>query len=132
MAQGPRIYRSALIVAAISGALAVGLGAFGAHGLRHSVTPERLEIWRTAVQYQMFHTLALLVLGLLGGALDVRWAARLFTVGILIFSGSLYVLVLSGIGVLGAVTPLGGAAFIAGWLSLGWSVWRGDGAARTA
>jgi uncharacterized membrane protein YgdD (TMEM256/DUF423 family) len=128
MAQGPRIDRSALIVAAISGALAVGLGAFGAHGLRSWVTPERLEIWRTAVQYQMFHTLALLVVGLVGAELDVRWTRRLFTLGILVFSGSLYLLVLTGLGVLGAVTPVGGLALIAGWLALAWAAWQRRGA----
>ncbi|MGC4066892.1 MAG: DUF423 domain-containing protein [Polyangiaceae bacterium] len=124
MAQGPRIDRSALIVGAISGALAVGLGAFGAHGLRNWVTPDRLEVWRTAVQYQMFHTLALLVLGVLGPVCEARWTRRLFVLGILLFSGSLYLLVLTGVGVLGAVTPLGGLAFIAGWLLLAWAAWQ--------
>ncbi|MCP5153095.1 MAG: DUF423 domain-containing protein [Ectothiorhodospiraceae bacterium] len=109
-------------VAAVLGALAVGLGAFGAHGLRAVLDPAALEVWRTAVLYHALHTLALLALALAG---DQWWqgawarrAAVCFTAGVLVFSGSLYLLTLSGARWLGAVTPLGGLAFIAGWLCL--------------
>ena len=102
-------------------ALAVGLGAFGAHALRERVSAEHLEVWRTAVQYQLVHAIGLLAIAGLWGWLDPgrgAWAVRLLMVGTLIFSGTLYALVLSGVRVLGAVTPLGGLAMIAGWLVL--------------
>ncbi len=109
-------------------ALAVALGAFGAHGLRTRVPTELLGTWHTAVQYHAWHGLALFATGLLmlrmpaGRALGV--AAALFVAGIVLFSGSLYALVLTGMRGLGAVTPLGGVAFIAGWVVLAWGAWR--------
>lgn len=116
--------------AAVSGALAVALGAFGAHGLEGAVSPDRLETWRTGAAYHLAHALA----GGLAGALALvrpsaaaAWAGRLFLAGTALFSGSLYALVLLDMGVLGAVTPLGGAAFIAGWGALAWA---GRAAAR--
>ena len=114
--------RQTLLFASGSGFLVVALGAFGAHGLAE-VLGERVHTWETAVQYQMFHTLALLALGLMlqAGQAQAVWlqrAAVAFAAGILIFSGSLYLLALSGIRWLGMITPLGGVAFLLGWLAL--------------
>jgi len=112
---------------AVSGLLGVALGAFGAHGLKGRLTPEDLAIFETGVRYQMYHALALLLLaGFLarggGGASPLAgWA---FTVGIAVFSGSLYLMVLTGERWLGAVTPLGGLAFLVGWAALAWSFLR--------
>lgn len=100
----------------------VAAGAFGAHALRASLSPASLATWQTAVQYQFVHALALLAVGLWmrtarqPGAL--RLAGVCFSLGILLFSGSLYLLALSGVGVLGMVTPLGGTLFIVGWLAV--------------
>jgi uncharacterized membrane protein YgdD (TMEM256/DUF423 family) len=110
--------RSLIIFASLAMLTGVAAGAFGAHGLKTWVSPERLAVWQTAVQYQLVHGLALLMLPALGKRLHDRlctWAARLMVAGILVFSGSLYALVLTGTGVLGAITPLGGTAFIAAW-----------------
>jgi uncharacterized membrane protein YgdD (TMEM256/DUF423 family) len=108
--------------------LAVAFGAFGAHALRARLTPEDLAIFETGVRYQMYHAFALLAVAWASS----RWPGGLthaagwaFFAGILIFSGSLYVLVLSGQRWLGAVTPLGGVAFLAGWLLLAWRILRG-------
>lgn len=115
-------------IGALALALAVGLGAFGAHGLRDRLDAYSLGIWEKAVFYQFVHALALLVLPLLvrdiGSAGRVGW---LFALGILLFSGSLYALALSGVRTLGAVTPFGGVCFIAGWLLLAWTLFRGSG-----
>ncbi len=114
-----------LIAGAIAAGIAVMLGAFGAHGLETRVSPERVETFRTGVTYQMYHALALLFVGWAvaqggGGAID--WAGYSFLAGILIFSGSLYVLVLTDTAWLGAITPIGGVAFIAGWALLAWGL----------
>lgn len=116
------------IVAAL---LAVALGAFGAHGLRHRLSPADLATFETGVRYQMYHALALLSAGVLAGPRRHPWLDRagwFFTLGILLFSGSLYLMVLSGVRWLGAVTPFGGVAFLAGWVALGIAVARGAGA----
>ena len=110
-----------LLTAAVSGFAVVSLGAFGAHALQAVLAPGDLAIWQTAVQYQMFHTLALLAVACLHdrpGRRLSHWAGGLFGVGILIFCGSLYLLVLTGQRWLGAVTPIGGAAFLGGWAAL--------------
>lgn len=126
----PRAARSFLFAGAVSAAIAVAAGAFGAHGLRNLdfVTPERLGTFETGVRYQMIHALALLVVGLLlerrPEATTLAWAGGLFLAGSVIFSGSLYLLVLTDTGWLGAVTPIGGVAFIAGWILLAWFVAR--------
>ncbi len=107
-----------LIVASASGALAVCLGAFGAHALKESLDPHFLAIFDTAVRYHFTHTLALALLGLLMDRRKHRTltlAGACFIAGILIFSGSLYALALSGVTWLGAITPIGGLALIAGW-----------------
>jgi len=111
-----------VIAAGISGGLGVALGAFGAHGLRGKVEERLLETFQTAVQYQMIHALALLIVAILmlqsGRNLTLDIAAGGFVVGILLFSGSLYGLVLTDMRWLGPVTPLGGLCFIAGWAAL--------------
>ncbi|MBA3451894.1 MAG: DUF423 domain-containing protein [Deltaproteobacteria bacterium] len=117
--------RSPLIaLGALNGAIAVAAGAFGAHGLRERLEPRALEIFETAARYQMFHALAIVLCGLIAtrGATTAGW---LFQAGILVFSGSLYALALTDVKSLGAITPLGGLAFLAGWLWLAWTAWRG-------
>lgn len=116
------MYRLILAAGAISAAIAVAAGAFGAHGLRARLSVQDLATFETAVRYQMYHALALLavawVLTIAPGDSPARWAGWLFIAGSLIFSGSLYLLVLTDTRWLGAVTPIGGVAFIAGWLCL--------------
>jgi uncharacterized membrane protein YgdD (TMEM256/DUF423 family) len=105
-------------LASAMGASGVALGAFGAHGLRQVVAdPHLLEVWDTAARYHLLHAVALLALAS-GGGRGV-WAPRLFTLGIAIFSGSLYLMALTDARWLGAVTPLGGLALIAGWVAVG-------------
>ena len=114
-----------LQLAGISGALAVGLGAFGAHSLEALLVQNgRLDTYQTAVNYHFYHTLALFGIGILAKVKPewkgIAFAAWSMALGILVFSGSLYVLSLTGITWLGAITPLGGLAFILGWCSLGY------------
>ena len=117
-----------LSIAAISGFLAVALGAFGAHGLKQKLSADMLAIYHTGVQYHVYHTLALFGVALLMLHLPqsaaLRWSAALFCVGIAVFSGSLYVLAIGGMRWLGAITPLGGVAFLAGWIALAIAVWN--------
>jgi len=115
------------LAGSISAFLAVALGAFAAHGLKNKLTPEMFSIFEVGVRYQMYHALALLAVGWA----STRWpgtavnaAGWLFIAGTIIFSGSLYLLSLAGPRWLGAITPLGGAAFLLGWLLLAWSAWR--------
>ena len=113
--------------AALAG-VAVALGAFGAHWLREKLSVEDLAIFETGVRYQMYHALALMVVAWAASrweASQIHWAGWLFMVGIVVFSGSLYTLVLTGQRWLGAITPIGGLAFLAGWLLLSWSAFRG-------
>ena len=121
-ARYPARARVTLAVAALVMACGVALGAFGAHGLRARVPADLLAVWQTAVQYHGWHGLALLGTGLLmlraPATRGLLVAAALFAAGIVLFSGSLYALVLTGARGLGAVTPLGGVAFLAGWLLL--------------
>lgn len=110
-------------LAAVLGALAVGIGAFGAHGLEPVLeTYNRVDTFETAVKYHFYHTLAILLVGILlafgNGHKLLRASAWSFLLGILIFSGSLYVLSVTNITWLGAVTPIGGVAFIVGWILL--------------
>ncbi|MCM3636419.1 DUF423 domain-containing protein [Sporosarcina luteola] len=113
-----------IIAGAVNAAIAVALGAFGAHALKERLSERYLAIWETAVQYQMFHAIGLIAVGILmssslfGTSTALTWAGYLLLAGIIIFSGSLYILSLSGIGILGAITPIGGVAFIAGWIML--------------
>ena len=104
---------------ALSGALAVMLGAFAAHGLKGSLSAQMLDTYQTGVLYHFIHTLALLaILSLPLNERSLLWAARCFILGIVLFSGSLYLIAISGISILGIITPVGGSAFIAGWLLL--------------
>jgi len=114
------------LVAAVAGASAVLLGAFGAHALRGVLDAQGMELWHTAVNYHAWHALAL-VLGLgLGQGRMGRVSARAFVLGIVLFSGSLYALALGAPRWCGAITPLGGLAFVVGWLTLGWSLRQRD------
>jgi uncharacterized membrane protein YgdD (TMEM256/DUF423 family) len=113
--------RTFLLIGAIAGFIGVALGAFGAHGLRSRLSVDMLAVFETGVRYQMYHALAILIVALALARIDgwlIRAAGWLFTAGIVMFSGSLYALALSGISVLGAVTPIGGLAFLAGWACL--------------
>ncbi len=110
-----------LSLTALSGALAVMLGAFGAHGLKGRLSEPMLAVFQTGVQYQFYHTLALLGVVILARLLPGQWwqtAAIFMLVGILCFSGSLYALALTGIKWFGPITPFGGLCFILGWLSV--------------
>lgn len=114
-----------LLSAALLGATGVMAGAFGAHGLRSVVSSSMLDVWQTAAHYQLTHAMALLALALamvveprLAASKAVIWAAKLWLLGSLVFAGSLYALVLTGIGLFGAITPIGGLMLIAGWCSL--------------
>ncbi|MHC8317277.1 DUF423 domain-containing protein [Pseudomonas sp. LB3P31] len=119
--------RGFLMLAAFFGFTGVALGAFAAHGLKNRLTPEYLAIFHTGVTYQLVHTLALLGVALLAAQIPGRlatWAGASFAIGILLFSGSLYVLTMTGISKLGIITPFGGLAFLVGWLCLGLAAWR--------
>lgn len=116
-----------LAASAISGFLAVALGAFGAHALKQRLSADMLAVYETAVQYHFYHTLALLAVAVLmvGGAQGLKLSAVLFLVGTLIFSGSLYALALSGVKILGAITPIGGLCLLAGWACLTYTAIKG-------
>jgi uncharacterized membrane protein YgdD (TMEM256/DUF423 family) len=120
-----------LAIAAAYGASGVALGAFGAHGLKHQLGSGGIDTWQTAVLYHLVHALALLLVGVwlrfvggTGTAAPLLVAGWSFALGVLLFSGSLYALALGGPRLLGPVTPLGGVAFIVGWLALLWSAFR--------
>ncbi len=112
----------------------MALGAFAAHGLSGSLSERFLSAFEKGVDYQALHALALLAVGVLAlhrpDLKALHWSGGLFTAGIVLFSGSLYALALSGIGMLGAITPLGGSAFLIGWMILAWAAWRMGGTAR--
>jgi uncharacterized membrane protein YgdD (TMEM256/DUF423 family) len=113
--------RTFLLVGAVAAFLAVTLGAFGAHGLRGRLSPEMLAVFETGVRYHMYHALALILVALVMGRMSgwlIQTAGWCFVAGIVLFSGSLYALALSGVTILGAVTPIGGLAFLAGWACL--------------
>ncbi|MEM7154925.1 MAG: DUF423 domain-containing protein [Myxococcota bacterium] len=113
--------RRSIILGAVLGLLGVAAGAFGAHGLRDAVTARDLEIWQTGAHYQQLHAVLLVALGLWarGSSRALGVAATLLPVGIVIFSGTLYLMVLGGPRWLGAITPLGGLCFMAGWAAIG-------------
>jgi uncharacterized membrane protein YgdD (TMEM256/DUF423 family) len=129
------MHKGFLRTAAILGLLAVTLGAFGAHGLKKIVPPEAINTFETGVRYQFYHTLALLAIAMLFEKFplrSIRYAGICFITGIVLFSGSLYALTLLqatntvGLGGLGAITPIGGLFFIAGWLCLFLGVGKGN------
>ena len=112
---------------ALNAAIAIAAGAFAAHGLREKLDARALEVFETGARYHMYHAFALVLVGLIATCTSVRGshaAGWLFQIGIVLFSGSLYALAVTGTRGLGAITPIGGLAFIAGWLWLGWSAWR--------
>jgi uncharacterized membrane protein YgdD (TMEM256/DUF423 family) len=110
-----------------SAGLGVALGAFGAHALKGRLAPEMLAVYETGVRYQLVHALALLAVAWAATRWPGPWvhaSGWLFVAGTLLFSGSLYALALTGVRGLGAVTPFGGLAWLAGWACLAWGVWR--------
>jgi uncharacterized membrane protein YgdD (TMEM256/DUF423 family) len=117
-----------LVLGAAAALAGVLLGAFGAHALKARLGADALALWRTAVEYHFYHALGLLAVGLvaahLPGSVLLRWSGALMLAGIVLFSGSLYLLALGFARALGAVTPVGGVAFIAGWLLLAVAVLR--------
>lgn len=123
--------RNFILLAALFGFLGVGFGAFGAHGLSayFAVHPDLQDDFRTATQYHLYHALALIasawVVEHYPGRWS-RWAGVLFAVGIVLFSGSLYVLALTNLRIMGAVAPLGGLALLGGWACLGLAAWQGS------
>lgn len=125
--------RGFFVAGALFALVGVAAGAFGAHGLRSILPADLLDVFETGVRYQMYHSFALLIAAMLiprtAGSL-AQVAAWLFVAGILIFSGSLYLLALTGVRWLGAITPLGGVAFLAGWSCLAVAAWRADGVGR--
>jgi len=115
------------VLGALAGLTAVGTGAFAAHALKGRLPPDLFDVFEVGARYHMYHALALLAVAWgstrwPGSA--IGWAGGLFAVGIVLFSGSLYALALTGVRPLGAITPLGGVCFIAGWIALGWAAWR--------
>jgi len=119
--------RTFILLGSFFSFLAVALGAFGAHALKQKLTPDMLQVFETGVRYQMYHSLALFVVAWMIHSMSINAAAASgwwFTAGIVLFSGSLYALALSGITWLGAITPLGGLSLLIGWIMLAWSVWK--------
>ena len=113
--------RTFLLIGALAGFIGVGFGAFGAHGLRNRLSPEMLAVFETGVRYQMYHAFAVLIVALGAARFDgwlIRAAGWSFTAGMVIFSGSLYALALSGVTGLGAITPIGGVLLLIGWALL--------------
>lgn len=113
--------KTILMTASILLALAVAIGAFGAHGLKSHLSGEMIQIYKTGVEYHFYHALGLLLIGVLAISFPselLKWSAIFLAAGILLFSGSLYVLAITGIKWLGAITPFGGLSFIAGWVLL--------------
>jgi uncharacterized membrane protein YgdD (TMEM256/DUF423 family) len=122
------MFRKFLMLGSLTAFLAVTLGAFGAHVLKDRLSTDMLDVFQTGVQYQMYHALAILLIALLSkqfpNNISFRRSGWLLLVGIILFSGSLYALSLSGIKVLGAITPLGGIAFLVGWFLLFWGAYK--------
>ncbi len=119
MPQSAKIF---LLLGSLAMMFAVGLGAFGAHGLKDKLSADMLAVYRTGVDYHFYHALGLLALGMIAAHLPesdlVKWSGALMAAGIVLFSGSLYLLALTGTRWLGAITPLGGAAWIVAWALL--------------
>ncbi|NYT44655.1 DUF423 domain-containing protein [Alcaligenaceae bacterium] len=119
--------RLLVIFAALTLMVGVGTGAFGAHALKRILNPDMLAIWQTAVQYQMVHGLGMLMIALLAaryGSPLLHYAGMVMFAGVVVFSGSLYLLAFTGIRWLGAITPFGGLAFIAAWAMVALAAWR--------
>ena len=120
-----------VVLGSLSAFAGVALGAFGAHGLKTRVTPEMLTVWQTGVHYHLIHAMGLLLVGILSHLMPetamVRNAGWAIFLGTVLFSGSLYLLVLTDIKPLGMITPFGGIAFLVGWLLLGIAAWQSHG-----
>ena len=119
--------RTFLMLSAFFGFTGVALGAFAAHGLKNRLTPEYLAVFHTGVLYQLIHALAIFGVALLAMQIQgrlVTYAGIAFTLGIILFSGSLYLMTLTGASKLGIITPIGGLFFLIGWAILGWTAWR--------
>jgi uncharacterized membrane protein YgdD (TMEM256/DUF423 family) len=122
-----RMSKLILMAASVLLAAAVIIGAFGAHGLKSHISAEMLQVYKTGVEYHFYHALGLLLVGVLAISFPsglLNWSAMLLILGIFLFSGSLYLLAITGVKWLGAITPLGGVSFIAGWVLLFLSVWK--------
>lgn len=122
------MFRTYITIGGILGMLSVALGAFGAHTLERFLSEQALDTYHTGVEYQMIHAIALVLTAVLSShsAIDSRrinWAGVLFTAGVVLFSGSLYAVSLTGIGSFGMIAPFGGFSFILGWLMLVLSIW---------
>ena len=119
--------KTILMTAAASLALAVAIGAFGAHGLKPRLSEEMMQVYKTGVEYHFYHALGLLLIGILSASMQsglLNWSALFLGLGIILFSGSLYLMAVTGIRWLGAITPLGGISFITGWALLFIAVWK--------
>jgi uncharacterized membrane protein YgdD (TMEM256/DUF423 family) len=128
MSRSTRSFQFAFL-GALFAATAVAAGAFGAHALKAILDPPMLAVYETAARYQMYHALGLFVVAWLGRETESPLAIKagwLFCAGILLFSGSLYLVALAGIKWLGALTPLGGLSFISGWICVAWTAWCAD------
>lgn len=122
------VYKQWMMVGALSAFFGVAFGAFGAHALKDTLSERAFTVYQTAVHYQMFHALALIALGLWGAQnpmLDTQRIGWAFTIGIVFFSGSLYTLAITNLKFLGAVAPIGGLSFLAGWALFAFQAWRG-------
>lgn len=125
--QSRRSCQILIVIGSLLAALAVAAGAFGAHMLKAVLDPPMLAVFETAVRYQMYHALGIIAVGLVDRLFEasrVTTAAWLLLAGVLLFSGSLYAVSLLGVRWLGAITPIGGVAFILGWSLLGWRIWQ--------
>ena len=120
--------RTFFLIGSLLGSISVALGAFGAHALRDRIEASMLANYQTGVSYMFYHTLALFIVVLAltrwPGSSQAVWAGWLFVIGIIFFSGSLFLMAFTGMRWLGAITPIGGVAFIAGWLLLAWTAWQ--------
>lgn len=113
-----------IILGAVLGALGVGMGAFGAHALRGSLSPENMEVFQTASRYHLIHAVALVAIGLVAVKVEgpaIAVAGTAMTIGVFVFCGALYTLAIADLRWLGAVAPIGGVALIVGWLALAWA-----------
>lgn len=117
--------RKYVSIGALMTMLAVMIGAFGAHGLKPMLSADDMKVYETGVQYHMIHALGILLVAVLaniwGESAKLKWGARLLLIGIILFSGSLYVLSITGVKALGIITPFGGISFIAGWIMVAWA-----------
>ena len=122
------MHKILIVLGCVTAALGVIMGAFGAHGLESRLSADRLEIYNTAVDYHLYHALGLIVLGITMKVTEsstlLLWSAGIMLVGMVLFSGSLYLLTLTGLRWLGIITPFGGTAFIIAWLLLAAGMWR--------